>query len=344
MYHPTTRVLTILELLQAHPQLSGAELAARLEVDRRSVRRYIVMLQDLGIPIETTRGNRGGYRLRAGFKLPPLMLTDAEALAITVSLEAARRQGLSVDGAAVTGALTKIERVLPEALRSELQSLRAAVTSAPYAPTPQPASDLLRLVGAGITRHERIRLRYAGAKGDGARDEQSERAVDPYGLVCHWGYWYLVGWCRLRDDLRIFRLDRVAEATPTAERFVPPADVDPLHVVLERLALAPRRWQIDVILEANLEVAQALVVPGTALLEPVEGGVRFRATADSLKAAARTLASFGCPLSIREPVELRAELRRLATTLLAAATKGEDAPGSDSDQGAGLNGSMVSTS
>lgn len=327
MYHPTTRVLTILELLQAHPRLSGAELAERLEVDRRSVRRYIVMLQDLGIPIETTRGNRGGYRLRAGFKLPPLMLTDAEALAITVSLEAARRQGLSVDGAAVIGALTKIERVLPEALRSELQSLRAAVTSAPYAPTPQPASDVLRIVGSGITRHERIRLRYAGAEG-----EPSERAVDPYGLVCHWGYWYLVGWCWLRDDLRIFRLDRVVAVMPTAEQFAPPTNLDPMEVVLERLALAPRRWQIDVILETSLETAQGRVVPGTALLEPVEGGVRFRSTADSLQAAARALASFGCALRVREPAELREELRRLANTLLAAATDREAAPAKDSEQ------------
>lgn len=332
MYHPTTRVLTILELLQAHPQLSGAELAERLEVDRRSVRRYIVMLQDLGIPIETTRGNRGGYRLRAGFKLPPLMLTDAEALAITVSLEAARRQGLAVDGAAVAGALTKIERVLPEALRSELQSLRAAVSSAPYAPTPQPASDVLRLVGAAISRHERIRLRYTGARGDGAKGEQSERAVDPYGLVCHWGYWYLVGWCWLRNDLRIFRLDRVATVILSSEPFTPPADLDPLEVVLERLALAPRRWQVDVVLETSLEAAQAQVVPGTALLEPVEGGVRFRSTADSLEAAARALASFGCALNVREPAELRAELRRLANTLLAAATEREAARPSDSHQ------------
>jgi predicted DNA-binding transcriptional regulator YafY len=332
MYHPTTRVLTILELLQAHSQLSGAELAERLEVDRRSVRRYIVMLQDLGIPIETTRGNRGGYRLRAGFKLPPLMLTDAEALAITISLEAARRQGLAVDGAAVTGALAKIERVLPEALRSELQSLRAAVTSTPYAPTPQPASDVLRLAGAAISRHERIQLRYAGARGDGARGEQSERAVDPYGLVCHWGYWYLVGWCWLRNDLRIFRLDRVVAVMPTVEQFAPPTNLDPMEVVLERLALAPRRWQIDVVLETSLEAAQAQVVPGTALLEPAGGGVRFRSTADSLQAAARALASFGCALSIREPVELRAELRRLATTLLAAATDREDARASDSDE------------
>src|SRR5262245_32153029 len=105
MYHPTTRVLTILELLQAHGSMSGAELGARLEVDRRTVRRYITMLQDLGIPIEATRGPEGGYRLRPGFKLPPLMLTNDEALAITLSLMAARRQSIPADPHTIEGAL-----------------------------------------------------------------------------------------------------------------------------------------------------------------------------------------------------------------------------------------------
>lgn len=94
MYHPTTRVLTVLELLQARPGVSGAEIARQLEVDRRTIRRYITMLQDLGMPVETTRGPHGGYRLRPGFKLPPLMLANDEALAVTLSLIAAQRHGM----------------------------------------------------------------------------------------------------------------------------------------------------------------------------------------------------------------------------------------------------------
>lgn len=328
MYHPTTRVLAILELLQAHPQLSGAELAARLEVDRRSVRRYIVMLQDLGIPIEAARGNRGGYRLRPGFKLPPLMLSEAEALAITLSLEAARRQGLAVDGAAVLGALAKIERVLPESLRAELQALRTTITSAPYPATPQPVETVLRLVGVATARHERIQLRYAGSDGG-----PSDRVVDPYGVVCHWGYWYLAGWCWLRNDLRVFRLDRVVEAVQTGQPFTPPGDLDPLQLVLERLALSPRRWRIEVVLETSMEAVQAQVVPGTALLEPVEGGVRLRATADSLETVARVLAGLGCPLIVREPPELGVELRRIAANLLAAAARLDERGAIPADQG-----------
>lgn len=116
MYHPTTRVLTVLELLQAHKKISGPELAARLEVDVRSIRRYILMLQDLGIPIEAETGRNGGYSLRPGFKLPPLMLNDEEALAVSLGLLAARQIGLAAAAPAIEGALAKIERVLPHAL------------------------------------------------------------------------------------------------------------------------------------------------------------------------------------------------------------------------------------
>jgi len=115
MYYPATRLLTVLELLQSRQRISGPELATRLEVDTRTVRRYIMMLQDLGVPVEAERGRYGSYRLRPGFKLPPLMFTDDEALALTLGLLAARKMGLTVAAPAVEGALAKIERVLPTA-------------------------------------------------------------------------------------------------------------------------------------------------------------------------------------------------------------------------------------
>lgn len=132
MYHPTTRVLAVLELLQSRPGMTGAALAARLEVDRRTVRRYITMLQDLGVPVEGERGPEGGYALRPGARLPPLMLSDDEALAVSLGLLAARRQGL-VDPLAAEGAAAKIERVLPEAPRRRLKALQSIMA---YAPTP----------------------------------------------------------------------------------------------------------------------------------------------------------------------------------------------------------------
>src|SRR5437016_7514436 len=124
MYFPTTRVLTVLEMLQSHQRLSGPDIAERLEVNTRTVRRYITMLQDLGIPVEAERGRYGAYRLRPGFKLPPLMFTEDEALALTLGLLAARRLGLTATAPAVEGALAKIERVMPATLRARVRAVQ----------------------------------------------------------------------------------------------------------------------------------------------------------------------------------------------------------------------------
>ena len=124
MYHPTTRVLTVLELLQAHHRMTGPELAERLEVDVRTMRRYVTMLQDLGIPVEAERGRYGGYMLRPGFKLPPLMFTEDEALALTLGLLSARKLMLAPAVPAIEGALAKVERVLPEAVQAPVQAIQ----------------------------------------------------------------------------------------------------------------------------------------------------------------------------------------------------------------------------
>src|SRR3984893_15377704 len=127
MYSPVSRLLTVLNLLQARASITATELAQRLEVNPRSVRRYIIMLQDLGIPVEAERGRYGGYRLRAGFKLPPLMWTEEEALAITLGLQAAQHLGISKTVPTLESALAKVERVLPLPLRERIQAVQATV-------------------------------------------------------------------------------------------------------------------------------------------------------------------------------------------------------------------------
>src|SRR5216684_8196197 len=148
MYHPTTRVLTVLELLQSHRQISGPKLAERLEVDIRSVRRYITMLQDLGIPIEAERGRYGTYRLLPGFRLPPLMFTEDEALALTLGLLAARKLGLTAAAPAVEGALAKIERVLPLALRKRVQAVQETLILDFTHTGPTPGSEVVVTLSA----------------------------------------------------------------------------------------------------------------------------------------------------------------------------------------------------
>jgi predicted DNA-binding transcriptional regulator YafY len=317
MYHPTTRVLTILELLQARPNLSGADLAARLEVDRRTVRRYITMLQDLGIPIEAIRGPLGGYRIRPGFKLPPLMLADDEALAITLSLIAARRQGSAAGALAIEGALAKIERVLPEGLRARLQAVQSVVTFSTTPAPPQPDGEMIMRISAAAQQQQRIRLHYQSG------EKETVRFFDPYGLVHHWDRWYTVGWCHLRADVRVFRLDRVRDATPEDATFTRPADFDSLAYVLDSLAAAPWSWSVEVLLETTLEEARRRIPPGNAIIKQVEGGILVQLGVDRLDWMARTLMLVGCPFVVRQPPELRDALRQLASEAAAMAERVE---------------------
>jgi predicted DNA-binding transcriptional regulator YafY len=137
MYSPTTRLLTILELLQSHHQMSGSQLASRLEISKRTVRRYIVMLQDMGIPIEAERGPEGAYYLGRGYKLPPLMFNNTEAIALVLGLLVIDAFELPVEIAAIEGALAKIERVMPETLLDQVRALQAAIT---FSASPPPRS------------------------------------------------------------------------------------------------------------------------------------------------------------------------------------------------------------
>lgn len=313
MYHPTTRLLTVLELLQAHNMLTGADLAARLEVDRRTVRKYIMMLQDLGIPVETTRGPAGGYHLRPGFKLPPLMLTNDEALAITLSLLAARRQGGLAEPQMIEGALAKIERVLPTSLRLRVQAVQSAVAFVAKPPTSQPAAETILLISTAVRQQQRLRLRYQG------RDAETARAVDPYGVVSHWNQWYMVGWCHLRQDVRVFRLDRIAAAELEAANFTRPADFDSLHYVLNSLATAPRGWLVELLLKMPLAEAEQLIPLGSAVLEEHENGVAMRFYSTDLQITARYLFLLARPFVIQQPQELRAIVTDLARTVTAYA-------------------------
>lgn len=313
MYHPTTRVLTVLELLQAHGRLSGADLAARLEVDGRSVRRYITMLQDLGIPVEAERGRYGGYRLRRGFKLPPLMFTEEEALALTLGLLTARRLGLAAAAPAVEGALAKLDRVLPAALREQVQAVQEtlALNLAPPEAAPEGATVLAFSLAARQGR--RLWLRYRSATAE------TEREVDPYGLVYHAGRWYTAGWCHLRADLRVFRLDRVLAVEAREATFARPADFDCLAYVLQTLATQPGTWVAEVVLRLAPEEARRRVSPSVATLEETADGVLLRCHADNLDWLAHYLVGLECPFLVRHPPELRATLRRLAAEIAGVA-------------------------
>jgi predicted DNA-binding transcriptional regulator YafY len=319
MYHPTTRVLTVLELLQAHGRLSGPNIAARLEVDPRTVRHYITLLQDMGIPIEAERGREGGYRLRPGFKLPPLMFTEDEALALTVGLLAARRLGLAAAAPAVEGALAKVERVMPAALRVRMEAVQSTLifgAGSFYAP---PSSAAVMTFSMAAQQRRRVQMRYRAWE-----NRESTRDLDTYGVVFYDGRWFAVGYCHLRAGLRMFRLDRVLEAELCGETFERPDDFDSLQFVVHSLASAPGAWVVEALLETTLEEARQRVPAAVALLEEAPGGVILRCHAQNLDWMARFLVGLAFPLIVRQPDELRAALRTLALEIAAMADRVAD--------------------
>lgn len=311
MYSPTTRLLTVLELLQSYKTMSGTELARRLEVDKRTVRRYITMLQDMGIPVEAERGPYGAYQLERGYKMPPMLFTDAEAVAVTLGLLAIREFQFPVDVAAVEGALAKTERVMPEKLLTQIRGLQEGIVFNMRRPSIMPHHHTLTVLSVAVQQRQQVHLAYESWGG-----EQTERVFDPYGVVFNEGYWYTAGYCHLRRDLRTFRLDRIVSLAAIDSTFEPPVDFDVLNHVLRSIAVMPGTAQVEVLLETTLEHAQQLVTPIFGTVEQTDNGVILRRSATQLEWVAYYLMSFDFPVTVIQPEALRELLRQMAANAL----------------------------
>ena len=316
MARPTTRVLAILELLQSRGRASGAEIAQHLGVDGRTVRRYIAALEDLGIPITTERGRGGAYLLVAGFKLPPMMFTDDEALALAVGLRAARGLGLTQAPTAVASARAKLERVMPGNLKRHLRSIDETVALEFSTPAGTNDSAALAALSDAARTETRVKLSYRSADGT-----QTERGVDPYGLAYRSGRWYVVGMCHMRGGLRSFRLDRVERVESLAATFSRPANFNPLTTLVSSIARLPRAHAIEVLLETDLATAQRELFPTAGVLEWAGEKVLLRAQADDLDWFARELARLPFAFQILSPVALRSKVLALAGRLRRQAGK-----------------------
>lgn len=316
MLTPTARLLELLELLQARPLLTGREIADRLGVDRRTARRYIAALQELGIPVEGQRGVGGGYRIRPGFRLPPLMLTDDEAVVVALGTLAAGRLGLAGSTESVDGALAKIHRVLPDGLRRRVEALEETLDFTASARGSAPVGgETVLLLAEAIRRRRRLRMSYRAYAG-----EETERDLSPLGLVVHTGRWYLAAFDHGRDDLRTFRVDRIRRPELADESAVePPGGFDAVAYVSTSLARTPWRWDVEVVLDLPFEEAARRVPATLAELIEQEDGTVLRIRVGSLDWAATVLAGLGCAFTIRAPEELRASVRALADRLARSA-------------------------
>jgi predicted DNA-binding transcriptional regulator YafY len=326
MARPTANVLILLELLQSGGIRTVAELADRLGVDERTVRRYVDHLADLDVPVESVRGRYGGYRLAAGYRLPPLMLSDEEALAVLLGLIAGRRTGLATTaGTASETAAAKIRRILPERLARRLD---AVLTSLAFTATPgefpAPQAAVLLCVADAVRHHRPVSIRYTAADG-----RPSERTVHPHGLVAHSGRWYVTGADPGIGEDRTFRLDRIAGARTLPGSFEPPAGLDPAEHLVSGLAKAPYQHEVVLQIQGTAEQIRARLPASVATIEepsPAAGAepetgpwIRVGLRAEQLDWLPAVLASLDRPFVIERPDELRGLVTALAGRLAASA-------------------------
>ncbi|MER7282352.1 YafY family protein [Dactylosporangium sp. NPDC000244] len=307
------RLLSLLSLLQTPRLWPGSELARRLRVSVRTVRRDVDRLRELGYPVHAEQGGLGGYRLTAGAAMPPLLLEDDEAVAVAIGLCTAATQAVTGADEAAVRALRKLLQVLPSRLRRRVDTLTSSTVPHPFSLAADPVDpDALVVTAAVIAGHERLRFRY--------RDEG--RHVEPRALVTAGRRWYLLAFDLDRDDWRTFRLDRVTELAATgaraATREVPGGDVA-AFVADRTMRMAPT-YPADVVIRAPAaRVVDRLggPPPGTLTDRP-DGTCRWLAPPDTGEWHARRLASIGLPFEVSGPPELAGHLRSIAALFRAA--------------------------
>jgi len=311
-------VLALLEILQSGGTHTVAALAARLDVDERTVRRYAAHLVDLGIPVRSVRGRYGGYRMAPGYRMPPLMLSDDEAVAVLLGLVAGRRAGLvTTSVAAAESATAKLRRVLPEALERRVTALldTAEFTLGAH-PVATPSTDILLAIAEAARDSRPVAITYTSAG-----DRRSERTVHPYGIVAHSGRWYVIGADSATGTTRTFRLDRIATLQMLGGTFDAPAGFNAVEEVLSGLAQMPYRHEISLRVEGSVDDVRKRLPPVVATVQDGdgEGWARVRINAERLDWVPAVLAGLGVPFVIERPDALRDLVRTLAAQLNAAA-------------------------
>ncbi len=310
MSRPASRLLAFLELLHSRRVVDGPTAAAELGVSERTIRRYAVALQDIGIPVDGQPGIGGGYRLRAGMRLPPLMLSDEEAAATVYGLMLAAQRNLT----GADGALAKIGRVLPEQLTRRVERLRGEVILSGEPEPPQASSETLLVIAEAVRRRRSLRIGYTSR--DGAA---TVREIDPLGLVARLGRWYVPARDRGKGELRTFRADRITAATVEGPAEPAEPGFDPDAYVLGMLARLPWAWEAEALVDAPVDAVSARVSPAIAELSAEGDRTRLVMRADSLEWVAGVLAGLGARFEIRRPDELREQVALLAARLFASA-------------------------
>jgi predicted DNA-binding transcriptional regulator YafY len=311
MTETSGRLLQLLSLLQARRHWNGVELADRLEVSGRTIRRDVERLRELGYPVDSLSGPAGGYALRAGTAMPPLLLDDEEAIAIAVGLGTAARASVAGIEETAVRALVKLEQILPRRLRRRVRAIGSATITVPLGPTVDPHE--LMLIASACRDCERLRFAYR--RRDGA---ESRRDVEPHALVNLGQRWYLLAWDRGREDWRSFRVDRLARPASTGVRFearaIPGGDA--AAFITNSIAGRPNRYEARVTLHVAAEEIAARIPSRWGAVRPLDAGTcEYRTGDDDLRWLALRIAMLGVDFEVHEPPELIDQLRAIADQL-----------------------------
>jgi predicted DNA-binding transcriptional regulator YafY len=313
MAETTERVLHLLGLLQQRPVWTGPELAERLGVTTRSIRRDIERLRGLGYPVQAAQGAGGGYQLGRGKGLPPLLLDDAEAVAVAVSLRLAAGGTVSGASEAALRTLAKLDQVMPPRLRSEVRAIHEATQTLDHGRATVDGEALLRLARAV---RDTVRVRFDYEARDGT---PSARTVEPVGMVATGRRWYLMAYDVDREDWRTFRLDRMSTVEPTTWRFREREHEDPAAFVQRGVSSGAYRLQAKVLVQAPLaEVAERTSVRSVVLTAVDDHTTLLEAGAETLYGLAFHLAWLGWEFEVQEPAELREALAEMGGRALRA--------------------------
>ena len=327
----SARMLKLLSLLQARPNWTGPELAERLEVTDRTLRRDMTRLRELGYPVEAFSGPAGGYHLAPGGSLPPLLFENDEAVAVALGLRSAASGGLPGFEDAAVSALSKITQVLPLKLASQVDNLDRATVGLAWRSETGAAVDpsALTVLAQACRIPERVRFRYTDSEG-----RASERHVEPFQLVRTSRRWYLVALDRDREAWRTFRVDRIQKPVRTGMRFIHRETPDAAALVAEGVAVSAHTLQARVLLRIPLPKAKDMIHPTIGIVSRAEGGgTLLRIGADDAGWVARYLANLPCDFEVLEPEEIVAAVRELGRKLLDRSTMLGGSGGNSAEEG-----------
>jgi len=321
---PTARALLALEVIQNRPGITADQLGERLGVSERAARRYVAILREADLPIESVSGPHGGYRVGRGLRLPPLMFTAAEALGLVMAVLEGHRPAAS-PADLVGGALAKIVRVLPQRIAGPVRAVSEVWAPGPV-PHPPPAVTSTSRVSPELTSQlieactaaSRLRLEYRMGRGP-----DSEMEVDPWAVVLRHSRWYLLAWSHPKQAVRVLRVDRIVRAAVMPETFTPPPDLDALRTLEEHLSQG-WTYPVDVLVDATVEETARWLPRSLARLEPEDDRTRLRASTDDPDWYARQLAAIPAPFRVIGSPEVQRAMAAVGRELIQAS--GAEAP------------------